>query len=168
MPDFIATLLLFIADPWLEGPVGEKVPEDIREFAYKYHYEWLHKWQGMELKKREAKVQIDGDWLKKHAKSGDVLCRFAGTGLSSLIMWGTGSKCSHIAMFMWGRGDQKDMLFVVQSNGRGIWKQPVNDFWAENDGTAVAMLPLDPKIRERFDTEKAWDWFETVRFNSDL
>ena len=105
LPDLFATALLFAADPWLEGPIGEKVPPEIRDFAYKYHYEWLHKWQGMQLKKRTAKVQIDGDWMRKHAKSGDIMCRFAGTGLSSLIMWGTGSKCSHIAMFMWGRGD---------------------------------------------------------------
>lgn len=67
-------------------------------------------------------------------------------------------------MFMWGRGDEKDILFVVQSNGQGIWKQPVDHFWAENDGAALAMLPMDPAVRaNKFNTDKAWDFFDTVR-----
>lgn len=163
LPDVLLTLKLFLADPFVEGPKGEKVPSWLRDYVYKYHYKWLHKWQGMKLFKRKQKAKIDGDWMRKNAKSGDILCRFAGTGLSSLIMWGTGSRCSHIAMFMWGRGTETGDLFVVQSNGRGIWKQPVDDFWKENDGTAVAMLPLHPDWRKKFDTEKAWNWFETVK-----
>lgn len=162
LPDVLLTLYLFIADPFVEGPKGEKVPVWLRDYVYTYHYDWLHKWQGMKLFKRKQKAKIDGDWMRKYAKNGDILCRFAGTGLSSLIMWGTGSQCSHIAMFLWGRGDEKDQLFVVQSNGKGIWKQPVDAFWEENDGTGIAMLPLHPDWRAKFDTEKAWDWFETV------
>lgn len=162
-PDFFYTVLLFIADPLLDGQIGEKVPQALRDLAEEYHYTWLKKWQGAELKKRNPKVQITPKFLEQHAKSGDVLCRFAGTGISSLVMWGTGATCSNIAMFMWGRGDQKDRLFVVQSNSKGIWKQPVDDYWSENDGAGLVMLPLDPKVREKFDTEKAWDWFETVR-----
>jgi hypothetical protein len=38
----------------------------------------------------------------------------------------------------------------------------VDDFWAENDGTAVAMLPLDPDVRAKYNTDKAWDFFESV------
>lgn len=34
LPDFFLTALLFIADPWLEGKIGEKVPPAIRDIAY--------------------------------------------------------------------------------------------------------------------------------------
>jgi hypothetical protein len=163
LPDFFLTALLFITDPFLEGPIGEKVPPELRDFAYKYHYEWLNKWEGIKLIERKPKAKIDADFLKRNAKSGDIICRFSGTGLSSLIMWGTGSQCSHLAMFMWGRGDESNTLFVLQSNGRGIWKQPVDHFWAENDGAALVMLPLDPIIRStKFSTDKAWDFFDSV------
>lgn len=116
----------------------------------------------MDLVKREVKQVIDPDWMRKYAKSGDVLCRFIGTGLSSLVMWGTGGPCSHMLMFMWGRGDEEGKLMVIQSNGKGIWRQTVDDFWLENDGSAISMFPLSPEARAKWDFNKAWDFFESV------
>ena len=162
LPDFAITAMMFMRDPLVEDERGEKTPPEIRNMIYQYHYHWLEKWEGLELVKRDIKKPIDADWMRKNAKSGDVLCRFEGTGLSSLVMWGTGGPCSHMLMFMWGRGDQEGQLMVLQSNGKGVWRQPVDDFWKENDGTSISMFPLSPESRQKWDFNKAWDWFETM------
>lgn len=161
IPDFLLTVKLFLTDPII-NKLGGKIPEGLSDYIYKEHYKWLHKWEGYRLYERKIQAEMNPDVLRQIAKSGDIMCMFLGTGLSGTVMWGTGSRCSHIAMFMWGRGDESETLFVVQSNEDGIWKRPVEDFWGDHAGHSIVMLPLHPDWRAKYDTEKAWDWFETV------
>jgi hypothetical protein len=105
------------------------------------------------------------DFLKKTIKSGDVLCRYQGTGIGSLEVWATGGMCSHMGIFMWGLGADADKLFFLQSDQKGIRICSIEEMWEQNDGTASVILPLAPEMRAKFDTKKAFEWFKTVEGN---
>jgi hypothetical protein len=162
LPDIFLTVALFAGDSFVEDAKGEKTPKAIRDAIFAYHYEWLHHWAGLPLKKRKPKVTMTPEIISTIAKTGDSFCRFAGTGLSSLILWGTGAQCSHMGMFIWRKIDGKDQLNVLQSNGQGISEMSISKFWETNDGTAIALLPLAPEWRAKFDFDKAYKWFKTV------
>lgn len=149
-------------DSWVEDEKGEKTPKAIRDAIFAYHYDWLHNWSGYELVSRKNTVATTPDIIKTLAKSGDAFCRFAGTGLSSLIIWASGSYCTHFGMFIWRTIDGNNVLRVLQSNGQGINEVSIEDFWATNDGTAIILLPLAPEWRSKLDLNKAYSWFKTV------
>lgn len=161
LPDMLMTLGLFISDPIL-GEFGAKVPKSLNDFVYKQHYRWLHKWQGQKLMQRDVRVEVDASMIKQIAKDGDIMCLFLGTGLSSLVMWGTGGRCSHIAMVIWGKGDDEGELFVLQSNENGISKSKIEEFWEEEKKRSIVLLPMSPAWRKKFDTEKAMSWFDSL------
>ena len=163
LPDFLMTLRFFIADV-VTLKLKMKLPVSWYEKLYDNHYRFLHRWEGLKLVQRNPKILLGPDFFERNAKSGDIMCRYAGTGTSSIILWATGSQCSHIAVYMWGLPNTADAgkLFVLQSNEDGIWKQPIAEFWAMNWNTTTVMLPLAAKYRAQFDLQKAWDWFETV------
>lgn len=162
LPDIYLTLALFAGDSFVEDTKGEKTPKYIRDAIFAYHYDWLHHWAGYPLKKRHPKVATTPEFISSIAKTGDSFCRFAGTGLSSLILWGTGAQCSHMGMFFWRKVDGKDELHVLQSNGQGISEMPIAEFWKTNDGTAIILLPLAPEHKAKWDEDKAYKWFKTV------
>lgn len=163
LPNFLMTLRFFIADV-ITLKLKLKLPPTWYEKLYDNHYKFLHKWEGLKLVQREPKILLGPDFFERNAKSGDIMCRYAGTGTSSIILWATGSQCSHIAVYMWGLQGTADegKLFVLQSNEDGIWKQPIADFWGQNMNTTTVLLPLSAKYRAQFDLQKAWAWFETV------
>lgn len=163
LPDLYMTLALFALDGEVEDEKGEKTPKAIRDAIFAYHYDWLNTWAGYELVKRSEKVATTPEIIKTFVNTGDGFCRFAGTGLSSLIIWGTGSTCTHMGMFMWrdvGGGNKE--LHVFQSNGQGISEMTIEKFWETNDGTAIIVLPLSPDIKQQWDENKAYAWFKTV------
>lgn len=163
LPDFLMTLRFFIVDI-LTMKLDLQLPATWYEKMYDNHYKFLHRWEGLKLVERTPKILLGPDFFERNAKSGDIMCRYAGSGTSSIILWATGAQCSHIAVYMWGLEDTADSgkLFVLQSNENGIWKQPIKDFWADNMNTTTVLLPLASKYKQNFDLKKAWDWFETV------
>lgn len=162
LPDIYLTLAMFALDSDVEDEKGETTPKAIRDAIFAYHYEWLHHWADYPLKKRTQKVKMTPEIISTIAKTGDVFCRFAGTGLSSLIIWGTGAQCTHMGMFAWRTIDGEKQLRVLQSNGKGISEMSIAKFWETNDGTAIALLPLAPEYRAKFNFDKAYEWFKTV------
>lgn len=163
LPDFLMTLRFFIVDV-LTMKLDISLPASWYEKMYDNHYRFLHRWEGLKLVERKPKVMLGADFFERNAKSGDIMCRYAGSGTSSIILWATGAQCSHIAVYMWGKKGTTDQgkLFVLQSNEDGIWKQPIADFWADNQNTTTVMLPLSATYRAAFNEDKAWEWFETV------
>lgn len=163
LPDFLMTLRFFIVDI-LTMKLDLQLPAAWYEKMYDNHYRFLHKWEGLKLVERKPKILLGPDFFERNSKSGDIMCRYAGSGTSSIILWATGAQCSHIAVYMWGLEGTADegKLFVLQSNEDGIWKQPIADFWADNQNTTTVLLPLSPVYRATFDLKKAWAWFETV------
>jgi hypothetical protein len=163
LPDFLMTLRFFIVDI-LTMKLDIDLPASWYEKMYDNHYRFLHRWEGLKLVEREPKVLLGPDFFERNAQSGDIMCRYAGSGTSSMILWATGAQCSHIAVYMWGKVGTPDQgqLFVLQSNENGIWKQPIADFWADNQNTTTVLLPLAANYRAKFDLNKAWEWFETV------
>ena len=163
LPDFLMTLRFFIVDI-LTMKLDISLPASWYEKMYDNHYRFLHRWEGLKLVERKPKVLLGADFFERNAKSGDIMCRYAGSGTSSIILWATGAQCSHIAVYMWGKKGTADQgkLFVLQSNEDGIWKQPIADFWADNQNTTTVMLPVSAAYRAKFNEDKAWEWFETV------
>lgn len=163
LPDLLMTLQFFFPDI-ITMKLGIKLPRAWYEKMYDNHYRFLHRWSGLKLVPRKEKAKIDPSFFERNAKSGDIMCRYAGGGTSSIILWATGAQCSHIAVYMWGEEGTEDegKLFVLQSNENGIWKQPIADFWNENIFTSTVLLPLAPEYRAKFDQKKAWAWFKTV------
>lgn len=163
LPDLITTLRFFIVD-YLTMSLDLHLPADYYEKLYDEHYRFLHRWEGLKLVPRNPKVLLGPDFFERNAKSGDIMCRYAGSGTSSMILWATGAQCSHIAVYMWGEKDTDDegKLFVLQSNENGIWKTSIENFWNDNMNTTTVMLPLAKKYRDQFDEKKAWAWFKTV------
>jgi hypothetical protein len=130
LPDIYLTLALYSLDSYVEGEKGEKTPKAIRDMIFAYQYDWLHHWSGYPLKKRKPKVPITVDFLKKNVKTGDVLCRYQGTGIGSLEIWATGGMCSHMGIYMWGQEDHnKDQLFFLQSDQKGIRICSIEEMW---------------------------------------
>lgn len=163
LPDLLMTVRFFIADI-LTMKLKVPLPASWAEKMYDDHYRFLHRWEGLKLVPRHPKILLGPDFFERNAKSGDIMCRYAGTGTSSIIVWATGAQCSHIAVYMWGLENTPDAgkLFVLQSNDEGIWKQPIADFWAQNLNTTTVMLPLSADSRSKFNVKKAWEWFHTV------
>jgi hypothetical protein len=130
LPDIYLTLALYSMDSYVEGEKGETTPKAVRDAIFAYQYEWLNHWAGYPLKKRSPKVPITVDFLNKNIKTGDVLCRYQGTGIGSLEVWATGGMCSHMGIFMWGQGSDQDKLYFIQSDAKGIRICSIEEFWA--------------------------------------
>ena len=67
------------------------------------------------------KLEERTDWVQSfpdpsEVKSGDVFGMFKPSGSASMIMYGTGSRISHVEMALWF----DDELYIVESNGLGI------------------------------------------------
>ena len=44
---------------------------------------------GIQKIKRNPKVKLDWNWLRKNVESGDCYCTFSATGTDSMISWST-------------------------------------------------------------------------------
>ena len=138
---------MFSLDSYVEGEKGETVPKAMRDAIFAYQYDFLNHWANYPLKKRDQKIPITIDFLNKNVKSGDVLCRYQGTGIGSLEAWGTGGMCSHVGIFMWGQGADQGTLFFLQSDQKGIRICTAAEMLEQNDGTASVIFPLAPQWR---------------------
>jgi hypothetical protein len=104
--------------------------------------------------------------LEKEIKDGDTLmiARFAGT--DNFIQYTTGSHGSHCAVAMWENGK----LYILESEGsshwpvQGIQKAEYSEWLqlAKNSGYAVAIIPMKPEVRAKFNVTAAWEWYRSV------
>lgn len=87
-------------------------------------------------------------------------------GLDQLIQWGAGSISGHSVTLL----EIDGQMFAVESQDGWYWPQkhiqrtPWKKWkkWAQNAGMNVALLPLRPEIREKFNNTAAVEWFKTV------
>jgi hypothetical protein len=101
---------------------------------------------------------------KSIIKSGDFLVISRIDGLDPMIMLGGGGRAGHSAVCGW-IGDE---LYVFESQSGWYWprdgiqKNKWEDWiqWAHTADFNVALLPLREEYREKFDMNKALDWFE--------
>ena len=113
-----------------------------------------------ERRKNNTIVNID----KNLIKSGDFLLISRFDGIDQLIMIGAGGKSGHSAVCTWMDGE----LYVVESQSgwywprSGIQKNKWEDWiqWAYNADFNVILLPLREEYRQKFDVNKANEWFE--------
>jgi hypothetical protein len=113
-----------------------------------------------ERRKNNTIVNID----KNLIKSGDFLLISRFDGIDQLIMIGAGGKSGHSAVCTWMNGE----LYVVESQSgwywprSGIQKNKWEDWiqWAYNADFNVILLPLREEYRQKFDVNKANEWFE--------
>ena len=98
-------------------------------------------------------------------KSGDTFNILRLDGLDPLIAWAMGSSTGHTAIALW----RDDELFMCESNVKSAY-WPVDgvqcngyDDWMkygmENDYNVV-WVPLDRKLADSFDIDKAWEFMD--------
>ena len=87
------------------------------------------------LRSRNNTNQINPYWLKKHAKSGDLIGVSLFDGFDSIIHWVTGGPITHVAMLMW----KGVTLYVVEARGAGLIRTPIENWLPSNRGNAVWM-----------------------------
>ena len=112
-----------------------------------------------ERRKNNTIVQID----KNTIKSGDIIAILRLDGIDPMIMLGSGGRVGHCAVFTWMDGE----LYVVESQDgwywprRGVQKNKWEDWiqWAYNADFNVVILPLKEEYRNKFNVDKANEWF---------
>jgi hypothetical protein len=136
---------------------------EVPEYMEKSNIKFLNEFANFKPLSRgeNGKKILDVD--EKEIKSGDFLAIYRLDGLDPLIMYGSGSRVGHSAVACWIDGE----LYVLESQDgwywpkRGIqrnkWSQWIQ--WAHNADFNVAILPLREEIRQKFDVEKAINWF---------
>ena len=101
---------------------------------------------------------------KNIIKSGDALAVSRMSGAETMIMIGSGGHIGHIAVCSWINGE----LYVVEAQDARYWpksgiqRNKWEDWikYAYNADFNVALLPLKEEYRNKFDVNKANDWFE--------
>jgi hypothetical protein len=139
-----------------------KVPE----YMEKANVEFLDKYVGYKQNHRgewgEKVIEID----EKKIKSGDFLAVTRLDGLDPVIMFGTGARLGHCAMFLWF----DDELYVIESTDGVFWpKSGIQKIkyrewlkYAHDTDKLVAYVPLKEEYRAKFDEKKAVEFFNSV------
>ncbi|KAL4311095.1 hypothetical protein GQ457_01G005900 [Hibiscus cannabinus] len=94
-------------------------------------------------------------------------------GFETLEKWVTGSYAGHSAVFL---KDSEGKLWVGESgheNGKGediIAIIPWEEWWnfelnKDESNPHIALLPLHPDVRAKFNETAAWDWIDTIDGN---
>ena len=139
---------------------------EVPEYMEKANVDFLKRFVNYDLEKRkDVVVNID----ESEIKSGDFVAVHRLDGLDPMIMLGTGSQIGHTAVACWIDGE----LYVLESQDawywpkkniqRNKWSQWLK--WAHNADFNVAILPLKEEFRQKFDVEKALEFFATVEGN---
>lgn len=162
-PDIFKTLLLF-AGGFSTNPDLPFIGSHPPFWMEAANIDFIKQATGYEWKKRANSTRINLD--PKYIHSGDFIAITRFDGLDQLIEWGTGSHAGHSAVAFW-IGDE---LHILESQAGWYWPQkniqrtPYKQWleWADNAGYQVTILPLKPEIRQKFNTTKAYEWFQRV------
>ena len=139
--------------------IGSHVPE----YMEKENVHFLKEALDWELQKRDVtEVDVDDDFLH----DGDFLAVTRLDGLDEIIMWGTGGRIGHSTVVLTIDGEKN----IVESQDAWYWpkhkiqRNPFKQWvqWAKNCDFHVSILPLKDELREKFDNQKALEWFQSV------
>ena len=130
------------------------------EYMIKHNLAMLKFYNKYEPEEREDTI-LDIDESEIH--TGDFVAVSRMDGIDPMIMIGSGSTIGHSAVCAWINGT----LYVLESQDgfywpyRGVQKTPFKE-WVRLAHIAeynVAILPMREEIRNKFDTDKAINWF---------
>lgn len=155
IPDIFLTLATFLTEIIPE----KEQSESLKKWSANYNWHVMHRLIGMPLIERTGKQELGVDFMKSYVESGDSFCRNVPTGLSLLENWPTGGQCEHVGMFLWGQGDDKNTLYVLESSRWGIRKTEISEWYQVpniNDDAMFAILKLSDEARASFSADKAW------------
>jgi hypothetical protein len=141
-----ANILALIYDAWSAHRLvhSTKTAGEVREFLFTN--------ADMKFKKRTNAETFVLD--PAHIKSGDMLAVTRFDVSSMAIMWGTGGRTGHIAMFHW----IEDVLYVLESIGTesgwptaGVTKTPYTQWLEQADALnyLVSVFSLDAYVEEQ-------------------
>lgn len=133
------------------------------EYMEKANIEFLKEAIGYEMKPRPI---YKTDFDINEIKTGDFIAITRLDGLDEIIMYGSGSRIGHSTVAYWDNGE----LYVLESQDGWYWPKhgiQRNKFsewiqWAENASFNVAVLPLKPEVRAKFNETAAFEWFKSV------
>lgn len=161
----LMTLKLFIGgmgdNPSSRLPI---IKPEVPEYMEKANIDFLERFVGIKMQKRENYGNLILDIDEKEIKTGDFIFIFRLDGLDPMIMLGTGSHAGHSAVACWIDGElhvleSQDGWYWpkhgIQRNTWKVWRE-----WAHNADFHVAVLPLKEEYRKKFDEKKALKWFE--------
>lgn len=161
---FVITMMAFFGglgtNP--DTPIfGSKVPE----YMLKANLEWTSVMTSHNYERIADSSIIVID--KKDIKSGTLIGTHRFDMVNTIIELGSGSRVGHTAMTIW----HDEELYVIES--KTIWYWPVKGIqinkwedWlrmADNGDMNVILLPLKGEFQEKFDEQKAWDWFQQLK-----
>ena len=164
--DFFMTLKLFLGG-FSTNPHIPIVGSHTTWYMDESNIKFLEHSIGYKMEKRPvSKVNIP----ESEIHSGDFLAITRLDGLDEIIMYGSGSRVGHSTMALWIEEDGKRELYIVESQDGWYW--PVGGFqknkfsqwmeWAENASFNIAVLPLKPEVRAKFNETAAYEWFKSV------
>jgi hypothetical protein len=105
---------------------------------------------------------------KEYIKSGDLIGLMRLDGMSTMIMYGTGSRLSHVAMALWLEEDGVRDLYILESQTGSQWiKDGIQaapyDLWidyAKNSTYNVIVVPLKASARAKFNETAVYEEFK--------
>lgn len=136
----------------------------VPQYMANANLDFIRRYVGVEFKPR-------GEWgkkiidIKSEIKTGDFIAITRLDGVDELIMMGTGSTVGHSTVACWIDGE----LYVLESQDGWYWpkhgiQRNTFDDWIKYAFAAdfnVVIMPLKQELREKFNTQKAIDWFLT-------
>ena len=167
LPDLLKTAQLFLGGLGLNPNIpffGSHVPKEMQEA----NVQFIKEATGFQWRQRSgAFIDLDA----KHVQSGDFLAITRFDGLDNIIHWGAGSHSGHSVMALWDRSGEEPELYIVESQDAWYWptKGLQRTKWADwkkqarNADFNVAILPLRKEFADKFNEDKAWEWFRETQ-----
>jgi hypothetical protein len=164
VPDLLMTAQLFLGGLGLNPNVpfvGSHVPMEM-QLA---NVEFIKHATGYQWQERGNDIFIDYD--PKYIQSGDFIAITRFDGVDNIIHWGAGSHAGHSTMALWDRSQDPAQLYIVESQDGWYWpthglQRTKWEDWkrqAKNADFNVVHLPLRKEFAEKFDENKAWEFF---------
>lgn len=158
----INTAKLFLGE-FLLGPdtpfIGNKAPE----YVHQANREFLEDFMHLSFKKRNNSKLANPEKL---LKSGDMIGILYFNGVSTMVMYSTGSRISHVGLVL----EMDHEFYIIESQStphmkkKGIQKNLLRDWllMAEEVGYGVIVIPLKEEIRQRLDTKALYEEFKRL------
>jgi hypothetical protein len=121
--------------------------------------DFLHRYTDYKIENRDPKyahsiLDVDENLIQ----TGDFLPLYEASGLSSLIIYATGSHISHSSVAFRIDGE----LYVLESENKGVIRTKFRE-WVQmhhESGYMISWLPLKDEYRKKFNVEKALEWYK--------
>lgn len=149
----------------LMGGGSNPKPIPLAQYVIEENLIFLKNYMNIQLEKRQ--VYSLGN-PKEYIKSGDLIGLMRLDSMSTMIMYGTGSMLSHVAMALWLEEDGVRDLYILESQVGNQWiKDGIQaapyDLWieyAKNSTYNVIVVPLKPSARAKFNETAVYEEFK--------